>query len=121
MTRADFGQHGANCLDLASRVRIRSVHDVQQEVRIRRLLQGGSKSLDQIVRQMTDNPTVSVSVYVRPSAVVARRVVGSRVAKSASSTSTPAPVIRFSKLDLPALHNRRSPPTAPHCAAAQSA
>ena len=35
-------------------------------------------------------PTVSLIVYTRPSLVVVRRVVGSRVANSASSTSTPA-------------------------------
>src|SRR6266542_991288 len=49
------------------------------------------------------NPTVSDSVYTRPSAVWARRVVVSRVANSASSTRTPAPVNRLSRLDLPAL------------------
>ena len=48
------------------------------------------------------NPTVSVSVYSRPSGPSARRTVGSRVANSAFSTSTPAPVSWLSRLDLPA-------------------
>ena len=48
-------------------------------------------------------PTVSVRVTARPSGSSARRTVGSRVANSASSTRTPAPVIRLSRLDLPAL------------------
>ena len=49
------------------------------------------------------NPTVSVSVNGRPPGVSAFRTVGSRVANSASSTSTPAPVSALSRLDLPAL------------------
>ncbi len=48
------------------------------------------------------NPTVSVSVNSCPSGVVAFRTVGSSVANSAFSTSTPAPVSRFSSEDLPA-------------------
>ncbi|CAM5431051.1 hypothetical protein STANM309S_04952 [Streptomyces tanashiensis] len=48
-------------------------------------------------------PTVSASVYSRPLGVSARRTVGSRVANSAFSTGTPAPVRRLSSEDLPAL------------------
>ena len=44
--------------------------------------------------RLRTNPTVSVSVKTRPSVVSVRRVVASRVAKSASSTSTPAEVSR---------------------------
>jgi hypothetical protein len=42
-------------------------------------------------------PTVSTRVYSRPSGVSARRTVGSRVANSWFSTSTPAPVSRLSR------------------------
>ncbi|CFS08108.1 Uncharacterised protein [Mycobacterium tuberculosis] len=48
-------------------------------------------------------PTVSVSTTGLPSPNSARLVVGSRVANSASCTSTPAPVSALSRLDLPAL------------------
>ena len=48
------------------------------------------------------NPTVSASVYTRPSLVCALRTVGSSVANSELSTRTPAPVRRFIRLDLPA-------------------
>ena len=48
------------------------------------------------------NPTVSVRVTLAPVGVTARRTVGSSVAKSASSTRTPAFVSRLSRLDLPA-------------------
>src|SRR2546430_865258 len=48
-------------------------------------------------------PTVSVRVNARPEGVSARRTAGSRVANSASSTRTPAPVSTLSRLDLPAL------------------
>ena len=47
-------------------------------------------------------PIVSLSVYSRPWGVLARRTVGSSVAKSAFWTMTPAPVNAFNKLDLPA-------------------
>ncbi|SLH25252.1 Uncharacterised protein [Mycobacteroides abscessus subsp. abscessus] len=49
------------------------------------------------------NPTVSVNTTSRPSSSSARRVVGSRVANSASCTRTPEPVSAFIRLDLPAL------------------
>src|SRR6516165_3507667 len=48
-------------------------------------------------------PTVSVRVNQRPEGVRARRTEGSRVANSESSTRTPAPVSRLSRLDFPAL------------------
>src|SRR5690606_42149381 len=48
-------------------------------------------------------PTVSVTRTVSPPGSWSRRVVASRVAKSRSSTSTPASVSRLSRVDLPAL------------------
>mmetsp|Transcript_32034 Transcript_32034/g.102013 ORF Transcript_32034/g.102013 Transcript_32034/m.102013 type:complete len:211 (+) Transcript_32034:540-1172(+) len=49
------------------------------------------------------NPTVSLKSTSLPCGSPTRRVVGSSVANSLSSASTPAPHIRLSRLDLPAL------------------
>ena len=100
---ADVGQHGADGADLTDRVGIGRVDHVHQQVGLGRLLQRRGERLDQVVRQVPDEAD-GVGQRVDPAVVVcARRVVGSRVANSASSTSTPAPVSRFSRLDLPAL------------------
>ena len=53
--------------------------------------------------RLRTKPTVSVRVYTRPSGVLARRTVGSRVANRASCTMIWAPVMAFSSEDLPAL------------------
>ena len=90
-------------LDLAGRVRVGAVDHVQQQVGLGRLLQGRGERLDQIVRQVADEAD-GVGQGVDPAVGgLVRRVVGSRVANRASSTRTPAPVSRLSRLDLPAL------------------
>ena len=90
--------------DLALRVRVGAVDHVHQQIGLGRLLQRGGERLDQVVRQVADEAD-GVGQGVDPAvvAVSERRVVGSRVANRASSTSTPAPVSRLSRLDLPAL------------------
>ena len=60
------------------------------------------KASTSCVGRLRTKPTVSVSVYSRPSAARARRTVGSRVANKASWTRTPASVRRLSSVDLPA-------------------
>ena len=82
---------------------MRAVDDVQQQVGVADLLERRAERLDQLVRQVAHEAD---GVGERVRALVgaaARRTVGSRVANSAFSTSTPAPVSRLSSDDLPAL------------------
>ena len=100
---ADLDEHLPHGLDLVFRQRVRGVDDVHEQVRPGGLLQRRAERLDELVRQVPDEPDGVGQGVARPSGVTARRVVGSRVANSASSTSTPAPVSALSRLDLPAL------------------
>ncbi|OLT46793.1 hypothetical protein BJF88_04140 [Cellulosimicrobium sp. CUA-896] len=89
--------------DLPLGVGVRRVDDVQEQV-----ASPTSSSVDRNAStswcgSARTKPTVSASVYTRPSSVRVRRTVGSSVANRAFSTSTPAPVIALSRLDLPAL------------------
>ena len=101
---ADLGEHLADRADLLLRVGVRAVDDVHDQVGVGDLLQRRAERLDELVRQVPDEAD-RVGQRVDPAVrrPRARRVVGSRVANSASSTSTPAPVSRLSRLDLPAL------------------
>ena len=79
-----------------------AVDDVEHQVGARDLLEGRAEGLDELVRQLAHEPD-RVGEGVLPAVgLPARRTVGSSVANSASSTSTPAPVSRLSRLDLPA-------------------
>jgi hypothetical protein len=95
--RTDVGEHGADGGELALRVVVGAVDDVQQQVGVPHLLQRGAEGLDRT------KPTVSARVNSRPLGVCALRTVGSSVANSAFSTRTPAPVRRLSSELLPAL------------------
>ena len=101
--RADLGQHLADGGELALRVRVAAVDDVQHEVGVGDLLQRRAERLDQLVRQLADEADGVGERELPAVRRLARRTVGSRVANSAFSTSTPAPVSRLSRLDLPAL------------------
>src|SRR5258708_6404031 len=61
------------------------------------------KAATSVVGNRCTKPTVSVSKNSCPPASRMRRVVGSSVAKSLSSASTPDPASAFSSVDLPAL------------------
>ena len=101
---ADLGEHLAHGGELALGVGVRAVDDVQDQVGVGDLLQRRAERLDELVRQVPDEAD-GVAHRVDPAVArsCVRRVVGSRVANSASSTSTPAPVSRLSSEDLPAL------------------
>ena len=101
---ADLGQHLAHGRELSLGIGVAAVDDVQHQVGLGHLLQRGAEGLDQLVRQVPDEPDgVGQGVTRARRRCRARRTVGSRVANSAFSTSTPAPVSRLSRLDLPAL------------------
>ena len=74
---ADLVQHLADRLDLRQRVRVRTVHHVQQQIRVRDLLQRRAERLDDVVRQVPDEPD-GVGERVHP-AVGRRRPAGGRV------------------------------------------
>jgi len=79
------------------------VYDMQQDVRLHHLFQGGPESGDQLMGQFTDEPYRIGKQDLLLIGKVKLLVVGSRVAKSLSSTKTLAPVRLLSKVDLPAL------------------
>jgi hypothetical protein len=99
----DVGEHGAHGRDLALGVGVGAVDDVQQQVGLGHLLQGRAERLDELGRQRPDEADGVGEGVLAAVGVSARRTVGSRVAKSWFSTSTPAPVSRLSSEDLPAL------------------
>ena len=97
-------QHLAHRGELGLGVGVGAVDDVQDQVGVGDLLQRGAERLDQLVRQVAhEADRVGERVDRGRPSVSARRTVGSRVANSAFSTSTPAPVSRLSSEDLPAL------------------
>ena len=68
------------------------------------LLERRAERLDELVRQVAHEADgVGERVHAGRRRSWSARTVASRVANSAFSTSTPAPVMRLSRLDLPAL------------------
>ena len=103
VTRADLGEHLADRRDLRLGFRVGPVDDVHDQVGVGGFLQRRPERLHQLVRQVPDEPDGVGEGECPAVGVRARRTAGSSVANSASSTSTPAPVSRLSRLDLPAL------------------
>ena len=100
----DVGEHGAHRGDLALRVGVRAVDDVQEQVGLGDLLERRAERLDELVRQRAheaDGVGERVEPPVRRSRRGARSGRGSRTARS--RRARPAPVSRLSSEDLPAL------------------
>ena len=100
---ADLGQDGPDRLDLRLGVGAGAVDHVDEQVRLVDHLERRAKRLDQLVRQLADEPDGVGQQHRLAAGQSRRRVRGSRVANRRSSTSTPASVRRLSSVDLPAL------------------
>ncbi len=97
--RADFLQDPLRGLAKLVRLRIRRVHDMDEYVRERGLLQGGLEGFDEPRGRFRTKPTVSVAKSPLPGPNTIRRVVGSSVANSLSSARACALVMAFRRLD----------------------
>ncbi len=97
-------EHLAHGADLRLGVGVGGVDDVQDQVGLGDLLQRRAERLDELGRQVADEARRCRRACTRARRRSRhRRTVGSRVANSAFSTSTPASVSRLSSEDLPAL------------------
>jgi len=89
--------------DLVFKVRVADIDDMEKDVRFMKFIEGGPEGGEEFLRQVPDNPTVSVIIASRSLGKRRRELLGSSVAKSRFSVKTSLFVRAFKRVDFPAL------------------